>query len=94
MNDGTGRGIDVIIVLHATLLEVDIVMHDCIVEVEFALESGNITCSEARIREGDIDSCLITDYCMLSLHVHLDEFYAAQPQQPQDKQRETGLKGK
>jgi len=27
---------------------------------------------------------------MLSLHVHLDEFYAAQPQQPQEKQREAG----
>ncbi len=55
------RCVDVIVILPATLLEVDVVVHDCAIEVEFNFESDDVSCGEAGICKCDIQGCLIAD---------------------------------
>ena len=61
LNDGAGRRVDVVIVLLAALLEVDVVVHDRVVEVEFGLEFGDVTRGEASILEGDVLGGFLAD---------------------------------
>ncbi len=61
LNNCASRCVDVIVILQVALFEVDIVVHNCGIEVELNFEPEDVSCGEAGICKGDIQGRLIAD---------------------------------